>query len=1244
MADEEMSHPLESLTTPEAQELDEIKLLPFQNEDQTDLFAKTQRKRVAKRSFANFGITSLSLTRDSASRMKKRKRKDDKKFVVDKVDGFTFVSAFTLNDFDEYDKNPVRQPLAPTKRKSSSKSESVSSKKRPRMLEDAKQESQGISGEDATKGNFMQDIRAGNASNESSLYYGKKNVSPKSALVRLKKLNVSKLKSPKNQQVSDVTGHKKPNQSSSSANRARTRVKASKRKTTRPASSNSKSKKKNISKISSDVAHMQICELPTSGGADIFGGRREASPTGLSDDEESLELDVCSIDENSSSQFINLSLGKMNKKPEKKDLIHSHNEQKTNRKRKPCRVCCAYPCRIVGAKRIKSGRNQFPAFDISFTSRCQVHTPGEIVINDSTGNKVNVCIQTTSTDIKMHMDFAKRFPYRTISIVSCQPSLYDDDLKLSDNLVHGTTVPGRCNENHRVLEQKRRSELHGLYCKLADTLSISKNKASKQWILENALKEVQSLKAEDTLLTKELKLEEKRNAEKKKRWEKLAGKPYATPKESSDRAESKSKLLELYKEFRQERKELKNMPEDMKIEQEELKSMPKEPVDSSEEQGKLLNEIQKKMKNTTSRYKARKLDAVCGISKRNMAEKFGASVITTDDTKTVYAVKDNPPNPPLPCTSSKSINSKPIDANQVENRSEVTAAKRESLESCQIVRSLPSTSPQLLGAPVIPRIDLTNESKSSSAKIEKLEPPIHKQNQPKSSTIKSNQVREPTAVTEIPMTRLKDPPSTRTSGLFSPTNPSISPSVPRLINPSSMFPTPIRPKPSNPSKPKLLSSKECVSITMVVDSEKTTFRIPKTANGLAILGKLSSLKKLSTDSRMKIAAQFPKCQQSDMSATTVRSSQIVSVSGLVTTTGHVPTPVLPTQWSSAGIIHNSTSPACKPVRHPSSAQTVILSSSAAIKQPKTVVVSQSSSVLPAPQSATAAASTISFATISRPIKVPIMTTAPKINSGKARAVSQFTTNVRSSGVAISEQVKPHNNKAPCKPSYLDVTNKVRDNDFPVIPTSSSINVTLNKLGSITGNQMFNKKPSNRLQQIIFPKKRVEHSATLPKEYQLHRNAPIPILPKHAATVTAAKLGPSFKIYPVLSQVHPAVPPEHLPEILSDIPSELTEASLTPLERIQQISKPLLEGMGKNNQVREDSGICVISNVFSLTDTSGREAAKTGEIGATLQRLEEFPPANATNSPSSINDSGNRTVVSKDVQNTALDIPYSRKSE
>ncbi|XP_028415173.1 uncharacterized protein LOC114538224 [Dendronephthya gigantea] len=1201
MADEETLQPVGNLTTPEAEELDEIKLLPFQKEEQMNLFAKTQRKRVAKRSFANFGITTLSLTKDTAKQMKKRKRKDDKKFVVDKVDGFTFVSAFTLNDFDEYDKNPVKQPLAPTKRKSSSNLRSISSKKRPRMVADL-----GISGgEDIAKpkGDFLQDVlKAENVPNESSLHYGKtENVSPlknkspltKSAFVPLKKLNVSKLKSPQKQQVSDVASYKKPNQSNSSKNSGKTTTKASRHKTTRPASSNNQPKKNK--QDTSDVVNVQIHGLPTSGGADRFYGCHEDSPTGLSDDEESLELDVCSVDENSSSQFINFSLEKMNKL----DTSHPENKPQAKRKRKPCRVCCAYPCRIVEAKRIKSGKSQFPTFNISFTSRCQVHTPGDLIINNSSGNKVNTCIQTTSTDIKMHLDFAKRFPYRIISILSCQPALYDDDdLKPSDNLVTGNT---RCNESHRMLEQKRRSELHGLYCQLADTLSISKNKASKQWILENALKEVENLKAQDALLTEEMNLEKIKNEKKRMEWEKLAGKPYVTPKESNNKGKSKSKLLELYKVFRQERKELKTMPEDSKCEQEELKSVPKESVDSSKEQERLLND--------KSHYKA-KLDALCGVHKRNMAESFGASVITTNDATTGYThVKDNPPNF-LFCSSSKSKNSLPMDS-QVENHLKVTVVKPESIESHKIVRRSQSTSSQSLGAPIISKIDLTTESKSSAA--DQSESSIkYKQNQPTSLSTKSNQVQDPTAGTKIPITLLKESStptaSSQSSDLLCSTTSMQSPSIPILVNPSTMFPTPISSKPNHsPSKPTLHSNKECVSITMVVDSEKTTFRIPKTANGLALLSKLSSLKKLSTDSRMKIAAQFPKCQPSEISTTTAGTSQVATIgpttSGLVTTTGHVNTPVLPTQWSSAvGIIQNSTAPECKPVTQSSPVQAV--NSSVAMKQPTTAKVVQKINTLPAPGSIiTSETPVISFATISRPIKVPTMTTAAKIICGNAGV--QIGSNVkRNSGIAVSEQMKRINHKTPRKSSFVDMTNKEPDKEFPVIPTSSSINVTLNKLGSITGNKIYNMKPLKRIQQQNHrPTKRLEHLETPHKDYQFHRNAPFPILPKHIATVTAPKRTSSVHIYPVLTQVHPAVvPPENLPEIPPDIPSDLTEASLSPLEGIQKICEPLLEGRSNDDRDQDDSGICVISDVFSLTETSKSDTAKNRDDGA--ERLED----------------------------------------
>ncbi len=1122
MADEETTRPVHSGRTPEVENLDGFKFVSFEQGEQVNLFVKNQRKRVPKRSFAGFGLTTLSLTKDSSTRLKKRNRKDDKRVIVDRIDGLTFVSAFTLNDFDEYDKNVVKRPSAPAKRKSTTKIEPSTSIKKVKKSECTSSENLGTAVNVAETGQSNPTPKELPVTDESvSSLSKKKNVSPltKSALVRLKKISVSNLNknSPMNKQIKD--GTKDVNQKNSSFSKAKKSInlKVPLIKIGEVVSPPNTKMSKN-----SKIPRMQIDKPIILGGTGRLCDNHETSRVIISDDEDNVELDVCGIDETSSSQFI---LNNMNS-PERKTMSDPANpkeEDKSKPKRKPCRVCCAYPCRIVGARRIKSRGNQFPSFDVSYTSRCQVHTPGEIEVNDPSRGKVNVNIQTTSTDIRMHLDFARRFPYRTISIVSCQPSLYDDDLKLPDNLANGT--PQRCSENHRILEQKRREELHGLYCKLADTLSISKNRASKQWILENALIEVKSLEAKDTLLTAQLNSEKCENDKKRKRWEELAGKPYVAPKDRG-----KSKFMELYEQYRQEREQLKNYPtmKDEENSNSEIKNLLKEKESKLQRKEKLKKGLQKKIKKSQS-------SVAEGDTLSNQVP-----VLSPAPTSKVK----NSAETPASSIQSSSVTTTYVgpETKQIQLISPGTLMKHASLGPNQIVRPFQHTPVDSTSAstPAIPKIDLTLETETSTAKPNQAEvsqsSPLFQLSQllarnPNVAATTSNV----TAQARTPL--FKSPPPKQSSTLTQSAPPSSVTSTASSLN--ALFPTPIAPKLSNPS---LASNVEYVVVTIVVRGKTTIFRIPKTTEGLTVLNKLSSLKILSPDSLRKIAAQFPVQQPLQLVATTTSSPTTTSP---VTTTSLATTPATPTQWSAVASIPNPTTsvPATsKPVQQSIAASAVKTNANTTwpLKQPTELVKASS------------------FATISRPIKEPIATTTVKTNSGDAGITSQpkqpiqlKTTKLgNSSDVSLSEKVKPFNAVRPSRVLRIDQTNsndgsqqqkklifldlknknKAEAKAFSVIPTSSSINVTLNKLGSITANKVFNKGPARMQSQNNLPKASFS-TGPAPSASQTNRQMQLTVLcPQHRRPTRQMQLTvlcPQHRRQTNLSQVMSS-PKLHLP--------------------------------------------------------------------------------------------------------------------
>ena len=1262
MADGEMARPDENGKTPEVEEMDGFKFQSFQQGEQINTLVTTQRKRIPKRSYANFGMTTLSLSNDSGARIKKRNRKDDKRIVVDRVDGFTFISAFTLNDFDEYERNPLKRPLAPTKRKAGRKNQSATSSKKVKKADCSNPQSSGAPGAKAVEGlSNLTPKKSPPAVNEGS---SKKTVSPltKSALVRLKKISVHSLNrnNPVKKQI------KAAQETSRTAIRNKTscsKTKKSMNLTVPLVKDGGAKKPKN-----SEIPHMQI-DKPIPGRTEVI--------TLSDDDDDNIELDVCGVDENSSSHFILSNISKPRCIHEKSKLA-----QPSKAKKKLCRVCCSYPSRIVEAKRVKSDANQFPSFDVSFTSKCQVHTPGEILVNEPTQGKASVCIQTTFTDIQMHLDFARRFPYRTISVVSCEPSVCDEELKLSENLPPGTNQ--RCSENHRMLEQKRREELHGLYRKLADTISVSRVRASKQWILENALEEVKSLEAKNELLTAKLNSEKSENDKKRKRWEELAGKPYVGPDESR----GKSKFLELYKQYRQERDRCSTMKDEENDKEEK-----------SQERENVRKELQKKIKKSQSKK-------VCGKPYNKPASMLSPS--SPPDNSADSELQSMTPDTNDTVKSNNSIssgaaqNSAPKNSGlgSVDNSPMTASVGEPGTKSTQpisiaTVKQAPSQivppsqhislNCESASTPSIPEIDLTKESS--------LNEPVNVIPESNPLTELSHLVaRNPNLATAVSNTTAqatgkvsKDPPP----------NQSCAPpqAVPCPQIASTSFLTPSVQKPSLSQTVDL--NMNYVVVTIVVNNKKMVFRIPKTAEGLTLLGKLSSLNVLSPDSLNKIAAQFPAKQsgQSPKTTTGLATSpvtptpvKLIPVTPTpvtltpatltpatltpatltpatltpatltpvklipVTPTPVTLIPVTPTQWSAVVSSPSmSTTQTLQAVKQsiPSAAFTTNSSSNARLIHPIKLPIAKQ---LLKPNNG-------SFAIISRPIKVPI---AKTVRTNMVTTVQTKQSNQHNTvEVESGSKVKPFN---PVKPNYKVITteqtkgsdeqpkvilfdltknNKAEAKPFTVIPASSSINVTLNRLGSITANKVHNKRPTTVPSQVVSSNATAStaplpsnttlipttlqknpqntHFVTTPKpstshtdQSKLPQTKPVLILPKCPAVntpTTVENVSMCTSTIPILpspqaptsSDELPKELPEDLPEIPPDIPNDLTRESLSPLEKMPEMSDLLMDDKKDVNNVN-DPEFCIISNVFSLTENT--------QSATTAKSLEKMPDSAA----------------------------------
>lgn len=1225
--------------TSRVDEINGIKTSFFDQGMQNSSLLECQRRRGPKRSYLDFGITTLSAREDTESKLKKRQRKADKRFVVDKVDGFTFISALMLNDFDEYEKNPVKHPLAPTKRKSAKQIETGTVKRKP--IQPTVEKSKAVSSK--VKSDFIpiKEFSCTSKSVSKTVWdkCKKKGESPlsKSALVRLKQINVTGLNKNNTLDSRNCT----PDVSKIDKNNYIGKVKKSFGLKVPLLKIKCADRPKFVPKKPKiPLTQVDIC------GADSFNKFNETASPGLTDSEDS--LDICGIDESSPSQYV---FNRLNLS-EKKDRTSTkpNNEESNKAKKKPCRVCCLYPCRIVGAKRLKSRVNKFPSFDISFVSRCQVHTSGEIVVGDPYKGKVDVNIQTTWTDIKMHVDFVKRFPYRAISIASCQPSLDNGDSKLLNGI---SVVTQRCSESHRLLEQKRREELHSYYCKLSDTLlispSISGNRTSKQAILDTAIQEIKSLHEKDEFLTQELNEVALENVRKEKRWEELAGKAYPKPDESPAKKESKSKLLELYQKYMsecnlikkdadnetkvnsknqgngknarkeegsKEKKDVRGYAENIcnvtfcqannstlagtesgkksditvSFDQTSLQMAKKTPVSacpvnasatSCEQQIRIGSSQAVSVKKESSTRQFIQSSLLRAVNDTPVtASPVSASVtnqlqqIPVRSSQAASVAKETFVSQSVQPSSLKSVNHAQVNASQVtlltnsrqsipigSSRTQATCASSRLHHIVDILQNKP-VSMRVSRTSCIPKIDLTNESQELTATTEQ---PKTEKNQ--TEVVKSN-----------PLTQLNQ--LVRSPLLIHPTsNPSSA--LPNVATQSSLSPAMVG---QSVQKEKSTSGLEYIIINMIVQGETTVYRIPKTVEGFGLL--------------QKLAEKFPSDQTRQSGVTTTN---------LATTTGQTHTtslmtypPGTSTQWSAASSIQNPplTSIQKSPIPN-SSVNSNVTSKSAqqADAAAKDNVVRNVASASKSVRQVTEVSTSLQVGSAAKSwqpskfednnskCKQPMVAT-PVSSVANTRQLPVI--HRRSKDVITLNKFKQSNAiKAPAAESpkllLLDSPN-LRKSDlckFTVIPTSSSINVTLNKLGSITGNKVFNKGPvpnqtrKNLPYPIAVPRPTAKyHTSPKPEPIIIHDAAWCASKPSarlQNSTTSSTRI-PMDELFTELSEIPP------------DIPSHLTDASLAPLETIPEISDSLLESSSQKD-TEDMSGFCVISNVFSLSDTA-----------------------------------------------------------
>lgn len=494
---------------------------------------------------------------------KRRLRKGDKRVIVDKLHEFVFVSAFTLEDFDKYkdeiDSN-VSMVSAGRKRKADS------DRPPPKPLSDAKKskKSTGVFADKVTLTpnpntsvapvpdgkNLAKDV-----AKPTSKHPGQGDVlraSPSQPdLVRLTQASSF----PVNAATvgnADEASHGEQVASVPERDASET---SSKPKT--------KSRKKCYPHMQIDEAYNKTVSSSSESDSSIIT---------ISDgpEQENLFLDVINVDnESSSAQFIQNSMKIVDEKEgeggvrneEKRQEFDKTNKDKT--KKKKCRICCLYPSKIVEAKKIcPLFGSFFPSYSVSCVSTCKQHPPGEIIVEPSSSKVgfVDSCIQTNAPDIKMHQDFAHRFPHRTIAVTThCSRMLGQPKPRKKHEVLSKS-------EHHRTSEQKRREQMHDQFTDLRQIITTSQAKpdnerASKQWILEHAKQVISALDAEDVVLQALHKTLVAKNERLKKRWKELSGKefdPKITQHKNPSKSPGQTKLINLYKQYRIKNVQRKN--------------------------------------------------------------------------------------------------------------------------------------------------------------------------------------------------------------------------------------------------------------------------------------------------------------------------------------------------------------------------------------------------------------------------------------------------------------------------------------------------------------------------------------------------------------------------------------------------------------------------------------------------------------------------------------------------------------
>lgn len=470
---------------------------------------------------------------------KRRLRKGDKRFIVDKFHGFVFVSAFTVDDFDVHEEEIANEVSPGVKRKLGQTAQTQSGTV--------------VSGEKRGKRSTgLDDVpKSGNLVTSSLLFSGTARpagTNPTKDAGRNASKHAGKCDTiPASLEMSDLD--QLVTFTSLIAPPINDALLSTVGQVNEPGQDVAEALLKQIKNRKKQYPHMQIDEAYDGSVSSPSGS--ESSVITISDDgpdQENIILDVINIDnELSSAQFIQDSI-KMANDNQPGEMSKTNNGKA---KRKKCRICCIYPSKIVEAKKIGPLFGSFfPSYTVSCVSTCKQHPPGEITMKPSPSKPgyVDTCIQTNAPDIRMNLDFAHRFPHRTIAITThCTKMLFQPIPRTKRDRFFNKS------EHHRTSEQKRREQMHDQFTDLRKIVTTSQAipdnaRASKQWILEQAMMVISSLEAESAVLVALKKTVAAKNERLKSKWRELSGREFNTntPSELS----GQTKLMDLYKQYR----------------------------------------------------------------------------------------------------------------------------------------------------------------------------------------------------------------------------------------------------------------------------------------------------------------------------------------------------------------------------------------------------------------------------------------------------------------------------------------------------------------------------------------------------------------------------------------------------------------------------------------------------------------------------------------------------------------------